>query len=245
MHGIALAINTATSGAAVYSALRAGIDNTQEQLNETVFQGKYMSDNGFSRSRITGMAPVWTFTGIRIFGDAAQDYIFARKYSLGASRETTAKITFTAYGYAYEITFPCTIANVQEFSGAADAPSAISIEIHINGEPTVTITAASPSVEIGAALYKVTAPVKSATPQATHDAGTGYTAAITWSPTGSTFAGSTVYTATVVYTAASGYVFAEDFSAIDVVNLPASGTSVVRDSATQLTITAVNAATGA
>lgn len=77
-------------------------------------------------------------------------------------------------------------------------------------------------ITIESAHYNVTAPVKSATPQATHDAGTGYTAAITWSPTAVSFAGSTAYTATVVLTAADGYAFANDFSAADITGLPAT-----------------------
>lgn len=76
--------------------------------------------------------------------------------------------------------------------------------------------------EIEAASYNVTAPVKGGTPQASHDAGTGYTAAIAWSPVAATFAGSTAYTATVTYTAADGYVFADNFSAADMVGLPAT-----------------------
>ena len=53
----------------------------------------------------------------------------------------------------------------------------------------------------------MTQPAKNGTPQATHDAGTGYTAAITWSPADGTFGANKVYTASVVLTAADGYAF--------------------------------------
>ena len=77
-------------------------------------------------------------------------------------------------------------------------------------------------VTIESAKYNVTAPVKGGTPQASHDNGTGYTAAISWSPSAVTFAGSTAYTATVTLTAADGYAFSNDFSAADIVGLPAT-----------------------
>lgn len=91
----------------------------------------------------------------------------------------------------------------------------------------------SESIVIESALYNVTAPAKNGTPQATHDAGTGYTAEISWSPEADSFAASTVYTATVVFTAASGYHFSDDFGKGDIVGLPAtSGGSKTADKVT-------------
>lgn len=108
-------------------------------------------------------------------------------------------------------------------------------------------------VTIESANYSVTAPVKAGTPQSTHAAGTGYTAAITWSPTAATFAASTAYTATVVFTAADGYVFADDFSKADFTGLPATtgdshtaqSVTVTHDSDTQVTVKVKYVATDA
>ncbi len=109
------------------------------------------------------------------------------------------------------------------------------------------------NVAIESARYNVTAPVKSATPQSTHDGGTGYTAAITWTPEAVSFAGTTAYTAKVVLTAADGYIFSNDFGKADIVGLPAttgdghpaSKVTVTRDSATQVTVEVKYVATGA
>lgn len=91
----------------------------------------------------------------------------------------------------------------------------------------------SETVTIESAKYNVTAPVKNATPQASHDAGIGYTAEIAWSPDDDTFGASKVYTATVTLTAADGYAFSNDFSAADIVGLPAtSGGSKTADKVT-------------
>ena len=111
-----------------------------------------------------------------------------------------------------------------------------------------TFDAASAEIIVGAALYKVTAPVKAATAQTTHDAGTGYTAAIVWAPVAATFAATTAYTATVTYTAAAGYIFAGGFSATDVTGLPSTGTTaqtVTRVSGTVVTIVVAYSATAA
>lgn len=112
---------------------------------------------------------------------------------------------------------------------------------------------ASSLTKIGSAAYTVTAPVKSATPQATHNGGTGYTAAITWEPTAETFAASTAYTAKVTYSATSGYAFPADFGAANVTGLPttsgggatATSVNVMRESASKVTATVAYKATGA
>ena len=88
-----------------------------------------------------------------------------------------------------------------------------------------------------------------ATPQAAHDAGTGYTAAIEWTPAAATFAASTVYTAKVTYTAADGYLFDDGITAANFTGLPgksaATATKVERVSNTTVTATATYKATGA
>lgn len=97
--------------------------------------------------------------------------------------------------------------------------------------------------------WNVTAPVKDATPQAAHDAGTGYTAEIEWTPAAATFAASTVYTAKVTYTAADGYLFDDGITAANFTGLPgksaATATKVERVSNTTVTATATYKATGA
>lgn len=80
---------------------------------------------------------------------------------------------------------------------------------------------------IGAAAYSVTAPVKAAAAQTTHPAGTGYTAAIEWSPepTGGNFDAATAFKATVTLTAETGFVFPADFSLADVTGIPGTATA--------------------
>lgn len=121
-----------------YAELGDGIDNLTEALNEVVQQYFFMNDNGFARNHVTGMAPAFTLSGRRVMGDAAQDYIFGKKYSLDTERQSSFKLTYTdAENASHTITCDCTICNIQEWSGASTDDSAISFELRFDGQPTV------------------------------------------------------------------------------------------------------------
>lgn len=138
IYGLSAAIGTAkSSNTWTYSSLDAGIDNISEALNEVVGQYFFMADNGFATNHVTGLAPTFTLTGRRIVGDAAQDYIFSKKYSLGAERESSFKLEWNEGDTGKSLTVPCTICNIQEWSGASTDDSAISFEIRFNGAPTL------------------------------------------------------------------------------------------------------------
>lgn len=145
MYGVSAEIDTATSGSAEsWAALGEGIENLAEALNEVVYSGFYLHNEGYGNSEVTGMQPVVTVSGKRIVGDAAQDYVFdpTRKYGLGEKRKSKLKLTIAGNANSTVITCPVTIANVQELSGNAQDGSAISFELRFNGKPTVTTEAA-------------------------------------------------------------------------------------------------------
>ena len=123
-----------------YAKLDEGLDNVSEALNEVVQQYFFLNDNGFARNHVTGMAPVFTFTGRRVQGDAAQDYIFGNKYKLDTNRNSSFQLKVTdnsgASPKVNTYTVDCTICNIQEFSGASTDDSAISFELRFNGAPT-------------------------------------------------------------------------------------------------------------
>lgn len=135
----------------------------------------------------------------------------------------------------------------------ADVDPSISDAWFTDFTPELVAVTDGDTATIESALYDVTAPVKAATPQAAHDGGTGYTAAIAWSPSDGTFAASTAYMATVTLTAANGYKFASNFGAADIVGLPetsgvdapASAVTVTRVSDTSVTIVVAYKATAA
>ena len=98
MYNLTAKIGTSSSGEApsatwTYAELADGIDNIAEALNEVVQQYFFLSDNGFARNHVTGMAPAFTLTGRRVVGDAAQDFIFGVKYSLDTARQSSFQLS--------------------------------------------------------------------------------------------------------------------------------------------------------
>lgn len=143
MYNLTASIGTEQTGSPdptwTYAELANGIDNISEALNETVQQYFFLSDDGFSRNHVTAMAPSFTLTGRRVVGDAAQDYIFSKKYALDTERQSSFKLEYdNAEGKQVTITCDCTLCNIQEWSGATADDSAISVEIRFDGKPTVT-----------------------------------------------------------------------------------------------------------
>lgn len=138
-YGIEASILTSgSSEAEVYSELADGIDNIAEALNEVVQQFFFLKDKGFATNHVTGMAPAYTFTGRRVMGDTAQDFIFGKKYSLDTDRQSKLKIAYAEGSTEKTISCNCTICNIQEFSGASTDDSAISFELRFDGKPTIS-----------------------------------------------------------------------------------------------------------
>lgn len=144
MHNLTASIGTSSEKEAssvtwTYAPLEDGFDNISEALNEVVQQYFFLSDNGFARNHVTGMAPAFTLTGRRVMGDAAQDYIFGQKYNLDTARQSSFQLKYSdAAGTEHTITCDCTICNIQEWSGATTDDSAISVEIRFDGAPKIT-----------------------------------------------------------------------------------------------------------
>lgn len=121
-----------------------GFNNVAEALNEVINQYQFLTDNGFARNYVTGMAPGYTFTGVRIIGDPAQDFIFnaARKFGLMTERTTNFILSRSnANNTVDQITCQVTLCNLTDIGGATTDGSAVSVEIRPNGKPTIaTIT---------------------------------------------------------------------------------------------------------
>ena len=141
MYGVQLEINTAPNGTANYAVLGDGINNISEALNEVKQQMYYLINQGFGQTEVTGMHPSFTLTGNRLHGNAAQDYIFGLKYSMGSARKTDIKIKVANPEDSTEVfnqyTASVTICDIQELSGATEAGSDISFTLEFNGAPTV------------------------------------------------------------------------------------------------------------
>lgn len=125
MYNLTASIGTEQSGEApsvtwTYAELAEGFDNIAEALNEVVQQYFFLSDKGFAKNHVTGMAPAFTLTGRRVVGDTAQDFIFSKKYGLDTDIQSSFQLKYNdAAGKTVTITCDCTFCNIQEWSGAA------------------------------------------------------------------------------------------------------------------------------
>lgn len=136
IYNIKVSIGTKKTGETwEYSEFGNGIENISEALNEVVHQYQFISNGGFASNHVTGAAPAWTLTGRRVLGDAAQDYIFSKKYAFDTDRQSSLKVEYNDGTAVKSFTVPCTFCNIQEFSGASADDSAISMELRFDGKP--------------------------------------------------------------------------------------------------------------
>lgn len=121
-----------------WAPLCAGFNNISEAMNETIQQYFFLCGNGHGVNYVTGMAVSMTMAGVRVIGDAAQDFMFNAKYKLMSERDTHFRITRTAEnGDKHVISANITFCNMSDISGATTDGSAISVELRFNGAPFI------------------------------------------------------------------------------------------------------------
>lgn len=126
-----------TGGAWSYAKLCKGIESMEFNENEQNQQYFFLCGQGFAHNETTGSAPELVISGRRIVGDAAQDYIASKQFSLGTNRNTSVKIV--AEGQV--ITCDATIGAITSFGGSTLDVNAFGCTLRFNGAPTVTTTA--------------------------------------------------------------------------------------------------------
>lgn len=139
-----------------WARLGAGISTIDWSLNETVENDAYYDSEGLSDPAVTGIQPVFSCSGNRKYGDAAQDYVAAMEFLTGTARETNFRRVSSD---GTTVTGACVIANIVAGGGDANSKDTFSFEIQVKGRPTVTqgnkeefpttITAAEISVTVG------------------------------------------------------------------------------------------------
>ena len=76
-----------------YATLCEGIESMNFAENEQNKQYFFLCGEGFAHNEVTGAAPELVITGRRIVGNTAQDFITGKQFALGATRNTSVKIT--------------------------------------------------------------------------------------------------------------------------------------------------------
>lgn len=151
-YGISIEIDTTPDAEnPTWALLADGISNITEAMNEVKQQTYYLADKGYGHTEVTAQHPAFTLTGNRVYGDAAQDYVFGLKYALGCHRKTQLRIsvmnTCDSRTLYTRYIAQCTVCDLQEISGSAENLCDISITLEFNGRPefdpatpTLTVT---------------------------------------------------------------------------------------------------------
>lgn len=123
-----------------YAALCAGIKNITPTMNEQVQQAFYMCGHGGANNEVTGIAPEYSVSGDRVYGDPAQDYISSLRYKLGKYRKSSMKLELLNDGaLVATIVCDCTILDIVDHGGDSTANAPFSCKIRPNGIPSVTM----------------------------------------------------------------------------------------------------------
>lgn len=117
-----------------------GLTGCDPSYNEETDQSNYLDQNGFKETKVIAKQNTFAFSGHRVIGDAAQDYIFSLSDELGDNLTTYFRVTDADGNVKYG---PCTLANIDDGGGEAGSKVEISFEIHFNGKSTKTAKAAA------------------------------------------------------------------------------------------------------
>lgn len=131
---------TPESATATYARIGAGITAADPSNNDSIDQSNYLDGDGYGSTDVIGAQATISFSGHRVVGDEAQDYIDSIQQSLGSGRKTTYRQTNPD---GSKVSKACTIANVDFGGGDAGAKQDISFEVHLNGKPSRTAKVAA------------------------------------------------------------------------------------------------------
>lgn len=193
-------LDTTPNGATrTWVRLGAGISSADPSNNDNLDQTNYLDGGGFGTTTVIGKQKTIAFSGHRVVGDSAQDYIASVQDELGDSLLSNVRYT-AADGSMF--TGPVTIANVDFGGGDAGAKEEIAFELHINGKPTNTPKAAATALTATVAGGSV-----KGTTKFTATAGSGNTMAykLTAASIGTVYGGS-YPSGLIAYTSASDIV---------------------------------------
>ncbi|MEI6421821.1 MAG: hypothetical protein WCP55_06350, partial [Lentisphaerota bacterium] len=180
----------------ITTATRTATNVRADSTVMAIFSDKKISNPAIAGVTVpaTGATPVTTATETSEYTATVTWTSSVAKFAGGAVY--TATITLNPQG-GYTLTG--VTANFFTVAGATSVT-------HSAGSGVITAQFPATAVTVPAtAIAGVTAPVAGATPVSTLPDGTGYSAAISWSPSEAKFAGRQVYTATITLTPKTGY----------------------------------------
>ena len=124
----------ARAGSASWATLASGINNFTPSLNETTANDVYYDGDGWGSPDVTGKRLQLAYTGHRLAGDAAQDYIAGHLMDIGDKLKTLARWTQPD---GITITGQVTLSNIVTSGGAPGAKQTMSFTLAFNGKPVI------------------------------------------------------------------------------------------------------------
>lgn len=120
---------------ASWARIAAGINTFTPNSNETATNDEYYDGEGFGTADVTSKRLSLTFSGHRLEGDTAQDYIAGKMLSVGDDLKTLARWT-QIDGRVVEGVV--TIGSIVTSGGAPGAKQTFSFVLTFNGKPKLT-----------------------------------------------------------------------------------------------------------
>lgn len=141
------------AGTASWARIGRGLQSATPNNNEKLDEKSYLDGDGGGNTEVSGFQLAYTFSGDRVPGNAAQDFILSKQLDVGEDRHTDFKVT-GADGTV--ITGDVTICNIVPPGGDAGAPQAFGYDLKFNGKPTktdpVAATAEPGTIAAGSAI---------------------------------------------------------------------------------------------
>lgn len=138
---------TPESGTATWARIAKGIKSADPSTNEDTDNTAYLDGGGFKSTDVIAKQFSIAFSGNRVKGDAAQDFIFGKILQIGDDVKTQARRT-DAFGNI--ITGDVTIKEIDDGGGDAGAKVDVGFTLDFNGSPT--FTAGTPASALSAVV---------------------------------------------------------------------------------------------
>ncbi len=119
---------------AKWARLAKGIASVTPAGNETTNNDAYYDGGAYGSNDITGKRPQWSFSGHRVYGDKAQDFVASKEFAVGEALKTRMLwVNSTGEMIVAHVTIMTIVAS----GGNANAKQTFSFVLGMNGEPVI------------------------------------------------------------------------------------------------------------
>lgn len=125
-------IDTTPCAASTFIRVANGLIDFTVTNNEVIDQPQYLDGEGFAETDVTGKQVIIAFSGDRVYGEPAQEFVVSLVDVLGEGRKTNFKWTKPDGTVKQGV---ITVANIVDTGGASENKGTFSFEVHYNAKP--------------------------------------------------------------------------------------------------------------